>query len=263
MPHETAIERLIAGRQPPAAYGHGGLDASSLKGVERPHRPVGPDPSARRGARLAVTLAVIGLMTVPLAGCGNQPDSSETVYRILVQPCAGPDNQRATAVAVGADLLLTVAHSFEEAESFTVTDNEGQDVAVDIVYLDQSRDIAALRPLEPVEPLLSISQPEVSADVSITTFGDRDGPITRPGRILELIDATMDGEGRRAAIRLDASLEPGDSGAPVVNDQTEMVGMIFAKARGSDVGWAVSSEELVGVLDELADQEPEAISLSC
>lgn len=187
----------------------------------------------------------------------------DTVYRVLVEPCAGPDNQRATAVAVSPDLLFTVAHSFEEAKSFTVTANSGQDVAVEIVYLDQARDIAALRPTAPVEPLLPISQPETSTDVSITTFGDRDGPITRPGRVLELIDATMDGEGRRAAIRLDASLEPGDSGAPVVNDRTEMVGMIFAKARGSDIGWAVSSEELTGVLDELTAQEPDAISLSC
>ena len=200
---------------------------------------------------------------VAVVACGSEPQASDTVYRVRIEHCVGANTQRATAVAVAPDLVVTVAHSFEEAETVTVFDRADNEVPVEIVHMDSDKDLAVLRLGTPADEVLGLSEPAETGPVTITTFGESDGPVDKDGEILELVQATLDGEGPRAAVRLAAGIKPGDSGAPVIDADGRMVAMVFATVRGKDVGWAVSSVEIVDALETIATETPGAIPLTC
>lgn len=209
-------------------------------------------------------------LTLLAAGCSSSTpaDALQAIYRVEVGQCLAVENQLATAVAVGPELLVTVAHSLEQADGVTIKDGQGVEVASELVYVDQAKDIAFFALTDPQQAnglgsALELAEPAESGAVSIATGSRDEGPNSKQATILDLLDATLDGEGKRAAIKLEADIKPGDSGAAVVNADGRMVGMIFATARGQNIGWAVASSELRDALAQLESNGPETITLSC
>lgn len=214
-------------------------------------------------ARWPTGLGLLGIGFL-LSACGSTPpDALEAIYRVEVGQCLAVENQLATAVAVGSDRVVTVAHSLAEADSVTIKDEEGAELPAELVYVDQDKDIAILVLADVSTSPLDLAEPAESGTVSIATGARDGGPNSKPAEILDLVDATLDGEGKRAAIKLDADIKPGDSGAAVVDAEGRMVGMVFATARGENIGWAVASSEIVGAIEQLEADGPAAITLSC
>lgn len=222
--------------------------------------------SARRQPAAVAVLVAVLIAVVPVAAsCGLIPgrfDPGDVVYRVEVEQCGGRDTQRATAAAVGPNLLATVAHSFTDVRSVMVRSPDGQLHPAALVHVDPERDIALLTVDTEVDPILELVEPRPRGPVTIPTYADSDGPVIKRGEILDLVTATLDGEGRRAAVKLSAEIEPGDSGAPVV-DGGRMVAMIFASARADSVGWAVSSVELTELIEATDGNRSEALPPTC
>lgn len=216
-----------------------------------------------------------------LVGCGGPAESRSaahgvdpaqdrvsvhaiSLYRVAVELCGGADVQRATAVAVDDDLVATVAHSLVGAKRVTVRSVDQRDIGATVVYLDADRDIALLRIDEPSARVAVLGPPaESGARVTIASFAEETGPTDKAAVIVDLVEATLDGRGRRAAIELDAAIEPGDSGAPVLDDRNRMVGMVFATARDEPTGWAVAALEIESALEELDRSGPGEIPPAC
>lgn len=212
------------------------------------------------------SLVVIALALALLGGtvaCGDDARPVTAAHHLVVRPCQGALAHRASAAAIGPQLLVTVAHSFEGAEEVEVTDAAGQPVGATVVHLDPGKDVALLATDRPVADHLALAPPEADVRVGILAYGQADGPHLEAGRITELVDVTLDGEGRRAALRLEASIEPGDSGAAVVDDDGRLVGMVFATARNAEAGWAVSSSEIEAAVDALERDRPGAVLPAC
>lgn len=59
-------------------------------------------------------------------------------------------------------------------------------------------------------------------------------------------------------IQTDASVNPGNSGGPLLNTQGQMVGMIYMKyGRGNDIGFAIPAEKIKKNLEELKSNQKE------
>lgn len=215
---------------------------------------------------LAVSIGGAALGALGLSACAEPaPDVLAAVYRVEVDHCQAVDHQRATAVAVSPQLLATVAHSLDLAKTVSVEDASGAVVAAEVIYIDIDKDVALLRiDASSVVPL-ALAPPEESGEVTIATASnpDGDGPTTKRATIVDLVSATLDGEGRRAAVKLEADIKPGDSGAAVVDDEQRMVAMVFATARNDHVGWAVASSEIEAAIESLNGSRPEALPPAC
>jgi S1-C subfamily serine protease len=210
--------------------------------------------------------AIIAAILTAISGCGAGPVAPEpidAVLRVEVAACGGNHQQRATAVAVSDDTAATVAHTFGSARSFELVDHQGRKRAATVVWLDPDRDIALLALEVAPASWLPLGEQADGSEVEIITAGGQDGFATKAASIVRHVDATLDGEGNRAALELAADIEPGDSGAPLVDGEGELVGIVFAAARGRQRGWAIAASEIEAALAQSAQRPSEDIPLTC
>lgn len=179
--------------------------------------------------------------------------------------CRPNVENRATAVSIGDGLALTVAHSFDDARSVRLIGDGGNEVDAELVMLDRDRDIAVLafqqNAFGPVasQGLEIRSDGDDPLDTARVVVHRRDGTFVAPVTILRRVTVTLDGEGRRDGIEIEAEIERGDSGAPVVDDEGHIIAMVFATSRTGETAWSIAAADLLDVVDQSGDP----IELTC
>lgn len=225
----------------------------------------GPGQRRRRGKDRPTAGGLLVLVVALLVGaCGQSgPPPTDAAHRVVIEPCQGRVAQRATAAAIDDDLLVTVGHTLEAAATIEVRGPTGSIVSGEVIHLDLDVDLALIRTATTLDHHLELAEPEEPGPVTIVTYGEEDGPQIEQGEIIELVEITLDGAGRRAAAKLSAEIDPGDSGGPVVDDAGRLVAMVFATARDDQIGWAVSATEIEAAVALVTDQGPTAALPNC
>ena len=213
---------------------------------------------------LSLLLIGVGLACSPEDGAPSAStveaiDEADTVVRFQVDPCLGNHELTATGVAVSVDTIATVAHSFDQAEDFAIIDHTGQPHEGNLVWLDPERDLALVQTDGP----LSWLRLGVGADgdpVEVITAAPDNGLEAKAATIVQHVVATLDGAGERRAIEIEADIQGGDSGAPVINTDGEVIGLVFATVRDAERGWVLAASEIEAAL---AQPKDDLISLRC
>ncbi len=192
-----------------------------------------------------------------LAGCvaDDQTDPAEAVLRVSLAGCGPGIGSRATAVSIGDGLALTVAHAFDGVDAASLSNAEGSETPAELVFVDRERDLALLAFAEAdlgadaARGLDIRSDAENPADQADLIVYRNDIPETLPVALLRRTVVTLDGEGRRAGIEVGVAIEKGDSGAPLVDENGRVIGIIFASSRLADTGWAAAASEFEAIKD--------------
>ena len=208
--------------------------------------------------------AVLLLLVASTAACAvaDPPDVEAAVLEVVLTGCQLNTSDRATATAVGDGLALTVAHAFDEASAVVVVAPNGAELSAELVYIDTERDIALLsfdNGTAEVATLEVRSDDDDPADEGRIVVRREDDTIVQPVELLRRTAVTLDGEGRREGIELGGVIELGDSGAPLIDQDGGMIGMVFASSRSADTGWAVAGSELL----DIASLAGSPIPLTC
>jgi S1-C subfamily serine protease len=169
--------------------------------------------------------------------------------------------------------VLTNNHVIEGTQSLTVQiDGTGPTYTATVVGDDPSADVALLQ-IQGVSNLPTVvigSASSVSVGDSITAIGNALGrggtPATAGGTVTALdqtvtaSDETGGSETLSGTIQIAASIEPGDSGGPVVNSSGQVIGMTTAgstNGRFSDqfsattAGFAIAIDQAMSVVHEI------------
>jgi len=142
-------------------------------------------------------------------------------------------------------------------------------VVADVVSADAGNDLALLRvDVDKPLPAAEFASPDdirLGDEVLAIGFAlDLDGDPTVTLGIISALGRTLalpDGGALDGLIQTDAAISSGNSGGPLVNARGQVVGINTAVARSdsetaaSNVGFAISSEEALQVLGQLADGE--------
>lgn len=201
-----------------------------------------------------MTAAALVVLTAACGGSeGPAGGAQRSVARIEAEACSGLHTLEATAAAVTPDLLVTVAHTFERIRSFDVLDNEGRPIEAELVWLDAERDLALLRTAAPQPEWLEFGTAAEGDVTRLISAAEPGGHQVKRAVVLEITSVTLDGVGRRDALQLQADVRSGDSGAPVINEGGEMVGLVFATTRSTDRGWAIAASEIEPILGRTGD----------
>lgn len=195
----------------------------------------------RRGAGLlaGAVLAAVALVAAGCGGGGAGPTGAPpTVVRVTVAT-DGLVPEVATGVGAGDGRVLTVAHPLSPGRAVRVGGRPAR-----VVRLDRRLDLALLAVPGLRAPALRLGDGGARARILVLrAAGARpvDAPIRRRVTVA-FRDQPGDPPRMRPGLELAAAIDPGDSGAPVLDGRGRLLGVLYARSRDrAGTAWAVDA----------------------
>lgn len=170
---------------------------------------------------------------------------------------------------VAPNTIMTNAHVVAGMRHPFVIDTAGRKEGT-VTYFNADLDVALLRVSNLAGKPLPLSDQLVPTGTTGVVLGFPGGEpfAAKPAAIMEQFTALSrdiynKGGNRRDVYALKSPIQPGNSGGPLVDEQGNVIGMIYARSTVYDqVGYALTSPTLQ-VLLETANQQPTTASLRC
>jgi S1-C subfamily serine protease len=198
--------------------------------------------------------AALVCAAVAVAGCGQGEQRGDPVVVRVELEGATSATEVATGFAVAANRVVTVAHVLDPGRRLLVRAG-GRTWRGRVVRRDERNDLALLA----VSRFRLASAPAIQR---IAADGGRLRILVRRGgrtahlraRLVRPVQATLHTPNSpartRPALQLDAHVALGDSGAPVVDMNGRIAGVVFARAsNGSPTAYAVDAVAVQKLLD--------------
>ena len=191
------------------------------------------------------------------------------------------DGQHGAGWLLEPGVIVTVAHFVSGREQVIVRQATAPTFVASVAGLDERRDVALLRyeietaTLEPdTRPLLLGNAGSDDIAKTLLALGysssgvKREGTVGSPkanaGILSQITNFGPESYGRN--LEMDAAIDPGDSGGPVLNANGEVIGMVRAAARRSQGGetvvgtfYAIHADEIRAALTEIRSRESPAL----
>lgn len=179
------------------------------------------------------------------------PGSStlDAAVEVVAAGC-GPEDQLGTGVVVATERVATVAHTVAGARELAVRTRSGRRYEAELLALDLRTDLALLA----VDSLGVRALPLGEAAPGQRGRLLRAGAADRPFRVSRRIRARTphlhrEGTVERDALEIGAAVDPGDSGAALLDGADAVVGIVFAASRHRErTAYAVAASELERLL---------------
>ncbi|MCS7206697.1 MAG: serine protease [Dehalococcoidia bacterium] len=205
---------------------------------------------------------------LPPAGAGLPSASAPTVGQILqgVAPSVAyieTFTGQGSGWAIGPDLIVTNAHVVGQARRVTVRWPSAPPVEGSVIATDPTRDLALIRVSATAPPLTplrtrSLLDEDIGAPVLVVGYSLRspqgDGTMGLPVVKAGILSGTLR-RGGVSLLRVDAPMDPGDSGGPVLDRNGVVIGVNqvqVTETRGGQrvvgVFYAIAMGEVEGFL---------------
>lgn len=195
---------------------------------------------------LFVLAAVLFASLLPANAIGF---NAEEVYKSVFVVYSG--NSLGSGFAIGENYVITNAHVIANANSITLTNYEGNKYTASLLVIDEDKDIAVLAIKDASFPYLKM------AKLATVKIGEDIYAIGAPkGMAYTLTKGTVSAKERivrdEPFIQIDAAVNKGNSGGPLLNDAGEVIGMITMKMTDSEgIGLAIPTDRIADTLKSL------------
>lgn len=197
--------------------------------------------------------------------------ASQSVVQIVGSATACNYTSEGSGFVVDGGLVVTNAHVLAGVATPTLLARDGQAVTGDVVYFDQTLDIAVVSAPDLDLAPLTVDEGEVAAGTTVSFMGYPGGgafqskPATVQGLgFTQTIDAqTGETNPSRMVYQLAADVQQGNSGGPVLTEDGDVMAMIFAKATSGQSGYAVPASSINGALAQVDSASPAVATGAC
>ncbi|MGN6587306.1 MAG: MarP family serine protease [Solirubrobacterales bacterium] len=194
-------------------------------------------------------------VAAPSAKIASDPDvlrAGDSVVRVLSTACGlGIEG---SGWAVEPEIVVTNAHVVAGAEDTTVTTQDGIQLDATPIYYEPRQDLALLRVGAALPTLPISSQRRQGEDAAVLGYPENGPYALEPARIGETRatiseDSYGNGPVERTITALSGSVRSGNSGGPLVDDEGDVVGTVFAATTsGPRGGFAIPAEQVRAAL---------------
>ena len=230
-------------------------------------------------------LLILILSILLLSSCGNTTFSTKYQERLIIlqdstqslsetlSPAIvgvqsitnGVGNIGAGVCVAPKGIIITNSHVINNAETISLYLQDGTNISANIVYEDTVLDFAIVKSNKEI-PYLRLSEENVNVGEDVLAVGTplslnlthtfTKGIISATNRSLKV--SLAKGEGiMQNLIQHDASLNPGNSGGPLINERGEIIGINTLKISGGEgIGFAIPVKSFKSLLNNyLSDEE--------
>ncbi|CAN5142497.1 MarP family serine protease [soil metagenome] len=233
-----------------------------------------PEPLEAALARVRSTILEQGLPSIAeaLGGVTSSPGvpdvdtgtgvlgvAAQSVVRISGTAYACGQNQSGSGFVVAADRIVTNAHVVAGVNEPVVEAPNGQTLDGRVVYFDPDIDIAVIAVDGLTAPPLALSPDLEVGDDAVVDGYPFGGPFTTgAAQVLAVSNENIDdiyasARHVREVYTLAATVNPGNSGGPLLATDGTIAGIVFARsATDADLGYAMTNTELQPVASAAA-----------
>lgn len=159
-------------------------------------------------------------------------------------------------------VFITNYHVVKGFKEVCIENNSKQSYLAKVILVDPTRDIAVIRSEQKFDmPQLHLAPNGVQRGDKAFVAGF---PYGMPMGITSgIVSATGQMMENKPYIQVDAAVNPGNSGGPLLNEKNEVVGIIVSKFTNADnMGFAIPAQDLVDTIPLLAEAK-NSFALKC
>lgn len=183
-----------------------------------------------------------------------------SVVRIQGQGCGGIVS--GSGFVVGANLLVTDAHVVAGIAHPVVQDINGRH-NVQVIWFDPNLDLAVLRVNGLAGQPLTLNGNTVSSGTPAAVLGYPGGGAftASPAAVLDQFEASGhniydSGVTLRSVYEIQASVIPGNSGGPLVTENGQVIGVVFAESSSyNHVGYALTMSKVISEIQQARNDQ--------
>jgi S1-C subfamily serine protease len=196
--------------------------------------------------------------------------AAASVVRITGNAFACGQNQAGTGFVIAPDRIVTNAHVLAGVREPVIELQSGDVVAGRVVYFDPIDDLAVIAADGVDASPLALSAKLTTGDVAVVDGYPFGGPFSTGSA--EVLDVSMQpvqdiygsSTNSREIYTLEANVQPGNSGGPLLATDGTVAGVVFAKSAGTDsIGFAMTVDELAPVVDQASGLSESVDSGDC
>lgn len=187
-----------------------------------------------------------------------QNQINSTTVAIPVKPKFAAQFSATGFLIDGSGFIATNAHVINNAKNLIVENKKGDQFIAIPVYVNKGTDLAILKVTDTSFKKINVlpySIPKASADLGehIFTLGyPREVVVYGEG----YLSAQSGLRGDSTAYQISISVNPGNSGGPIINKHGEVIGIISSKETNADgVVFAIKSKNIYKALEEIKTSE--------
>ena len=185
-------------------------------------------------------------------------NSKNSVVRIdgIAQSCSAA--MTGTGFIVGTERVITNAHVVAGVDEPVISQpNSTLQIQGKVIYINRQKDIAVLFVPGLMGDKLTFIGPVTANELGFV-IGYPNGGVLKTIAVsisseFESLGADIDGQGqvKREVIVFGGEIKPGNSGGPILNDQGQVLGMVFAAdADNKNTGYALAPQEMVEIINK-------------
>lgn len=160
--------------------------------------------------------------------------------------------------SIKENIIITNAHVVESNKNVAIKLYDGTTVKGQVIKTDIEKDLALIKTDKQLTPL-NINMDNISIGQEVYAIGaPKDMPYTMTKGIISALDRKL---GKNSYIQIDASVNSGNSGGPLVDESGNVIGIITLKASDAEgIGFAVDTKDINSFIEGAENTEQQDYS---
>lgn len=149
--------------------------------------------------------------------------------------------------SIKENLIITNAHVVGNNKNVAINLYDGTTIKGQVIKSNIEKDLALIKIEQELKPL-NVNEGNLSIGQEVYAIGaPKDMPYTMTKGIISALDRQL---GQNSYIQIDASVNSGNSGGPLVDDEGNVIGIITLKANDAEgIGFALKVSEILAFVE--------------